>query len=210
MDWPFQPIERVPAFVGEDATLPDWYGGDEKPRYKGAWGCLQSHLGIWRQALKDGLETVLIFEDDAVFAESFSQRALTFVRAVPADWDQIYFGGQHIDSGRCPPVRVNEHVILGNNVNRTHAYAITQEMMQFCIERLTKPWPPQTPLNYYNFDFQLGFMHKRDGKKPYCPPQWLCGQAAGRSDVNPGGAFHSTLWWKEFPIIETRQEPVSC
>ena len=203
-DWPFGPVERVPAFNGEASMPPAWYAPEHHLQYRGAWGCFQSHMGIWRQALEDGLESVLIFEDDAVFASDFSHRARAYVESVPDDWDQVYFGGEHLHFDRTPPLRVNEHVLLGHNVNRTHAYAIRRPMMEFLVEKLSRPWSQQKPVNYYNFDYQVGVTHER--RKAYCPTQWLCGQAAGKSDVNQGGVFHTTLWWKEFGIAE----PVPC
>jgi len=209
IDWPFAPVERVPAFDGVNAEPPPWYGGEHRRRLAGAWACFSSHLAIWRQALADGIESVLIFEDDCVFASDFSARARRFVEHVPDDWHQVYFGGQHLHTETIPPVRVNEHVIRGRNVNRTHAYAIRRPMLEACVETLGQPWPQQTPVNYYNFDYQLGAMHRDAARNVYCPPQWLCGQTAGYSDVSPEVHFLSTLWWKEFPIVD-QQEPVPC
>jgi len=212
-DWPFCSVERVPAFDGSAiprSEIPAWYAPDNKERYRGAWGCFQSHLGVWQKALADGLDSVLVFEDDAVFSPDFSARAITFAEHVPSDWDQIYFGGQHLQTDKTPPVRVNEHVVRGRNVNRTHAYAVRRPMMEFLIGRLGGAWPNQTPVNYYNFDFQLGLTHLRDGRRAYCPTQWLCGQAAGASDVSENVRFYSTLWWKEFPIVEPERELAGC
>jgi len=206
IDWAFPPIELVPAFDGSQHEPPAWYGGPNRKRLAGSWGCFQSHLGIYKRAIADGLDSVLIFEDDAVFASDFSERSSVFLDWVPGDWDAIYFGGQHLWKDTTPPTRVNEQVIRGRNVNRTHAYAMGRAMLEKCVSALDRPWPKQAPVNYYNFDFQLGRLHSRS--RVYCPTRWLCGQAAGVSDVNSGGRFFSTLWWKEFPIVEP--EALAC
>lgn len=179
---------------------PPWYGGDSNHRYHGPWGCFQSHLHIWKQAVEDGLQNVLIMEDDCIFCGNFSQRAKVFLQNVPDDWDMIYLGGEHLHTDRIPPIRINEYVIRGRNVNRTHAYVVNRSMMEYLIDKLSKKWPKQRPNNYYNFDYQLGATH--EDKNAYCPTQWLCGQKAGHSDVMHGRRFMSTMWWKEFPIVE--------
>ncbi len=207
-DWPFASIERVPAFDGEAAKPPVWYAPGNKPRYRGAWACFSSHRGVWKQAIADGLESVLIFEDDVVFADDFTGRAQLFLQHVPRDWDQIYLGGQHLHTDRIPPTRLNDHVIIGRNVNRTHAYAVRRPMMEFLVEKLSRPWPLQKPVNHYNFDYQLGTTHVH--RKAYCPTQWLCGQAAGTSDVADNVKFRTTLWWKEFPIAAPQREEVAA
>jgi len=190
-DWAFPPIKLVPAFDGLTCEPPAWYGGSHRRRLAGSWGCFQSHLGVYKQAIADRLESVLIFEDDAVFAPDFPERSAAFLDCVPDDWDAIYFGGQHLWTDTTPPTRVNEHVIRGRNVNRTHAYAMRRGMLEKCVAAMDRPWPKQTPVNCYNFDFQLGRLHSRS--RVYCPTRWLCGQAAGLSDVNPHGRFFSTL-----------------
>lgn len=51
-------------------------------------GCLESHLNVIKQALKENIETLLIFEDDVKF-----KRPLTPLKNVPEDWDMLYLGG---------------------------------------------------------------------------------------------------------------------
>ena len=39
---------------------------------KGQWGCLQSHINILKKAIKENKESILIFEDDAIFQNNFT------------------------------------------------------------------------------------------------------------------------------------------
>lgn len=208
-EWPFAVVERVPAFCGSLENMPAWYGGPIRSNYVGAWGCFQSHLGIWKRAIADGLDSVFIMEDDCVFVHDFTRLAREFIADVPCDWDQIYFGCQHLRTDTMPPVIVTPRVVQGRNVNRTHAYAIRRPMMEFCIEQFDRQWPPQTPANYYNFDYQLGLLHSRYGRIAYCPRKNLCGQAAGKSSVSTV-TFISTCWWNEFGAVLPNREEVSC
>ena len=94
---PIRGVHRFPAIDGRAVRPPAWWrqGG-------GAWGCMLSHIRILEQALADGLDrcggrggVLLVLEDDALFPPDFAERAARFIRALPADWEQAYLGGQH-------------------------------------------------------------------------------------------------------------------
>ena len=209
-DWPFGPVVRVDAVDGQTANVPQWYG--QPPAnlnhnrdawgecLRGAWGCLQSHLQVWLDALRKGLNSVLVFEDDAVFCPDFTEQAVRFLEAVPVYWDQIYFGGQHLNYNQTPPVKIRAQVLKGHNVNRTHAYAIRDDMMRAAVDRLSRPWAPWRPQDYH-VDHQLGAMHLTGEWNVYCPRRWLVGQTGGHGDVNPDREFHGVQWWNDFSSV---------
>jgi len=91
VDWPFPEPIRLDAVDGTLHPPPDWFRCSA-----GSWGNLKSFLQIFTAAIRDGIESVVIFEDDAVFPhDDFGDRVREFVAAVPDDWDQIYLGGGH-------------------------------------------------------------------------------------------------------------------
>ena len=51
-------------------------------------GCLESHLSVIENAIKNNIENLTIIEDDAKFLNSFSS-----VKNLPEIWDMIYYGG---------------------------------------------------------------------------------------------------------------------
>jgi len=51
-------------------------------------GCLESHLHLIKEAIKNNYEKVLIFEDDVKFIKS-----LKSLKEPPTDWNMIYLGG---------------------------------------------------------------------------------------------------------------------
>jgi len=51
-------------------------------------GCLESHLSVIKEAIKNNVKYLLIFEDDCKFISGFST-----MEEVPKDWDMIYLGG---------------------------------------------------------------------------------------------------------------------
>lgn len=200
--WPFRPVELWQAVDGREEELPAWYGHDPtwRKKLRGAWGCFQSHLAIWREALDRGQESVLVFEDDAVFCTDFPRRVGVFLDSVPDDWDQIYLGGQHIYTDRDPPVRVNDDVVQGRCVNRTHAYAMRRPMLERCVERFGGEWTGKH-LRDWHIDWQLSYMHLDRKATAYCPTRWLVGQSEGPSDCD-GGAHMRPVFWNEFGIVE--------
>jgi glycosyl transferase, family 25 len=85
-------VERFPAVDGGAGSVPaSW------PYSSGAYGCLQSHLAVVRAARAQDRESVLIMEDDVVFADGFHEQFPERVRDLPADWDMLFFGCLHYE-----------------------------------------------------------------------------------------------------------------
>ena len=206
-NWPFKPIERIAAIDGRKCGPPAWYGqppelnhpprDDWRVMTVGAWGCLRSHVRVWEDVMSAGLDSVLIFEDDAVFGPDFATDVEAFLAEVPDDWGQIYLGGQHLAFDKYPPIGLSPRVIRGTNVNRTHAYAIRGETMRAAYDLMCGQWHAER-IQEFHIDHRLGMLHAEH--KAYCPRRWLVGQCVGASDV--WGQLMSTCWWNEFGIVE--------
>jgi hypothetical protein len=85
-------VERFSAVDGRKLQVPAAW-----PESAGAYGCLQSHLAVVRQARTQARESVLIMEDDVLFEKSFHEEFEKRVRGLPADWDMLFFGCLHHD-----------------------------------------------------------------------------------------------------------------
>jgi hypothetical protein len=193
--WPFAEPQRWRAVPGKKAPHPDWWraGG-------GAWGCLRSHLQIIEQSLVDEVPSVLILEDDAIPCDDFATKAEAFLANVPSDWGMIYLGGQHLFAGSHPPERVNAEVFRPYNVNRTHAFALSQAGMKTVYKHLCR----QDWQSAQHIDHHLGRLHMNGQLPVYCPPQWLIGQAGGKSRISgrtPGLRYwqHASHLTKDIP-----------
>lgn len=176
--WPFGPPLRFPAIDGTQAQIPVWWdsGG-------GAWGCYCSHLQIVQDALADGVESLLILEDDCVFCPAFELEVREFVRNLPSDWKLIFLGGQHIQLQHGLPSKINHWVYRPFNVNRMHAYAIRgQEMLQTVHRHLENAQNWRTA--HHHVDHRLGELQKQTGSGIYVPRRWLAAQREGVSDVS--------------------------
>jgi glycosyl transferase, family 25 len=84
-------VERFPAVDGRGGVPASW------PFSSGAYGCLQSHLAVVREARAQELESILIMEDDVIFAEEFHNQFRERVRGLPDDWDMLFFGCLHYE-----------------------------------------------------------------------------------------------------------------
>jgi len=203
LNWPFRTPERFRAVDGEKCPPPDWM----RNRYRecaGAWGCYQTHLRILEDALLDNVERLLILEDDALFVPDLDGRAHAFLRHIPANWDQLYFGGEHM----LHPVLLNTHVLRCVQVHRTHAHALQRRFIQKAYDylisyptvdhyrrrRLWGRWRRtlRRPKSIFvsshseqsaHVDHHFGQMHQLDSVEVFAPRTWLAGQAAGVSSI---------------------------
>ena len=107
-------VERFSAVdgntIGYEGRLPD-----------GAIGNLLSHIEIIKKAKEDGLDNVLILEDDIEFEDNLSTIFSKWVKGVPADWDLLYLGGNH---NKQEIDLVAPHVRKIVDTYTTHAYCI--------------------------------------------------------------------------------------
>jgi GR25 family glycosyltransferase involved in LPS biosynthesis len=200
LQWPCGPVQRFSAVDGQISIPPDWWRDGA-----GAWGCYQSHLGVLRQALEDGVESVCIFEDDAVFRPDFRQRVETFLKKVPADWESIYLGGQHWKRTEGSPVKVNEEVVKPYCLQRTHAYAFKGEGIKKVIAHydkiMTEGRQSQGDQNrkVLHIDHWIAGIQKTNQITTYAPVQWLVGQGTARSDIN-GKSRRTPQYWGTAPM----------
>lgn len=60
---------------------------------RGVYGNFLSHLGILRQALQDGLQSIWVLEDDAIFSRRMHREQRALVEALRArEWDMCFIG----------------------------------------------------------------------------------------------------------------------
>ena len=161
-----------PAIDGQEEPPPAWW-----KTTPGAWGCYRSHAAVIDHALAIGVESILVFEDDATFVPDFADRLAAL--EVPADCGQLYLGGQHLakpDPG--PP-----GLLRGRNVNRTHAYAVFGRPALETLQAHLRPDPALWTARHH-VDHHYGILHRERRIGCYAVSPWLCGQAAGLSDVD--------------------------
>src|SRR5215207_940988 len=81
------PVQRFSATDGNNSVLPpNWI------HTAGAYGCLDSHMRVVREARDAGVSSVLIFEDDAVFDPHLKDKFPIWITDLPSDWDMLFLG----------------------------------------------------------------------------------------------------------------------
>lgn len=205
--------EVMRAVDGKVCLPSDWFKAG-----KGAWGCLMSHVRIVQDALMDGLDSVLIIEDDCVWQKSAAKLAAEFMGQVPDDWGQIYFGGQHRSERRPKFVPDCPAVIRAHRVHRTHCYALRRNaMVKFLQHVMYAPDYIEAAAKEggrpMHIDHQLEVAHQRGDWPVYCPSFWLAGQGENVSHIN--GNRWPDKWWhiifsaahRKLPVIIADREP---
>jgi hypothetical protein len=191
---PFPAPVRYAAIDGKICKPPAWWRQGAP-----AWGCYRSHLNIIESCLNEGVESVMIFEDDATFCPDFNDKLTELKASLPNDWDMLYLGGQLLfarDKGN-EPLRLNDWCYQPYNVNRTHAYAVNGKFLSTLYKHLnaTDVWR-----SGHHIDHHYGRLHQQRKYNVIIPPYWLVGQNESHSDIK--GQEMPTRFWLDATTYE--------
>jgi glycosyl transferase family 25 len=99
---------------------------------RGVYGNFLSHLGIIEAAYRDGLETVLILEDDAIFSKAFRRNQSKMAGYLVGNpWDQVFIGHSVADKLPDTPSGL---VRFRGSFFWAHCYAVHRRIMPRMIE----------------------------------------------------------------------------
>lgn len=131
------------AFTAEERSLVSAartayeYG---KPMSPGMLACALSHLRVWQQMISDGLDEVIVFEDDTRPLASF-RTVLEERASLPSDWDVVTFHSLFDWAGPTPiGIRVGGHDIC--TFRRTPMGTQAYLLRRGGAEKLTRLVPP--------------------------------------------------------------------
>jgi hypothetical protein len=193
-DWP---VPKPKLFRGIDGTkvpIPKWW----QPEIPGLYGCGESHRAVIAQALSCNYEQIVIFEDDCGFVPDQAEHVREFLKEVPDDWDAILFGGQvSCFDGRTE--RVSERVSKCVQVERLHAYALSQRGMRVFYEALSNG---ERVAN----DYKFGDLQEQGKLITYRIEPFVCFQTDGRSAIS--GRIEANRIWDERVDVRLR-DPAS-
>lgn len=117
-------LERLPAVKPDLARL---------PVHNGRAGCLLSHRRAIEAAYRDGLQSVLVFEDDVRFHESFQTHApRAFQTLEQTEWELFYLGF----TPQAPLLPAGDGLVRTYGGITTHAIAYHRRAMPGLLRRL--------------------------------------------------------------------------
>lgn len=177
-DNPFKSVERISAFTPETVPIPQpkWYDatGD------GSWACYLSHMYQIKRAIDDGIKSLLIFEDDAVFEPDFRKHYDKFFYNIPNNWEVVYLGGKH---KRKPKMTAPWFSMCSDTVLH-HAWGMRDRGLTKVYEHLNDfGGLQQLKHRKQNKDQWIGEGIFNNKFKTYSPSKvWMVHQDAGYSD----------------------------
>lgn len=181
--WPFPPPLRSAGVDGRRCRPPAWWRSTED-----CWGATIAHHRAIEEALSAGFRSLLVLEDDAVFARGFSGAVVSLLATLPEDAGMVYLGGQHLREA----IPDNGDFVRCRNTNRAHAYGLVGAGMERVYEWLH-------PGDHWNgphvVDHHYGRLHESGSLPCYAARRWLVGQRAGWSDTDE--REHSERWWRD-------------
>jgi GR25 family glycosyltransferase involved in LPS biosynthesis len=172
------------AVDGRRAKLPAWW-----VQGPGGWGCRASHLETLRSAQLDGVERLLIIEDDACFHPRAAEWLAMLMPLLPPDWDMFFLGGQHMKD---PAPTADARILRATCITRTHAYAIPRRAFPSLIAAVSNLKEYRKNPRWH-IDHQFAWGHYHGRWKAYAPAWWLAGQDEGGSDI--ASASYDRRWW---------------
>lgn len=173
------------AVDGRRVNIPDWW-----VQGPGAWGCRFSQLRALEEAHRDGLETLLILEDDAVFHPRAGEWLPRVMDGLPDDWGQLFLGGQYWQK---PTPTRHPAVWQSRAISRTHAYAIHRRIIPDLVALVADDEAYRRNPGWH-VDHQYCHHQQLDRWKTYAPAWWLAGQEAGETDIGVGE--FPRRWWQ--------------
>jgi len=194
-DWPFKQPRVFAAIDGHAVPMPKKFESGV-----GAWGCNCSHRQVMEEAIRDGVENLLILEDDVCFGKNFRREVEKFLRDVPDDWDGLMIGGQHLNKNG-PRILVKPGIYRCVDCERCHCYALRGKYLRKLCQRLKGGGEFDGKI--YNDvimgkDPELQMAHK-----VYAPDYFPAGQDRTQSDI--ASVINPRKFWNppgpDLPVI---------
>lgn len=175
-------VVRFSAYDETKLACPRWFGRElaDPRRRVSMWCCRASHLAVWSQAIVDGVNNLLVFEDDAGITEEFDACTEAFFAEMPPDYYGYQLGGYNYKRNAVRPLSGNCGLMCGCWL--LHAYGLSRDGL-----RAVYDGGHYRPTKY--IDCAVGEVQE-ETKKFYCPRRWFVPQLAGYSDNYNGIASY--------------------
>lgn len=123
---------------------------------KGQWGCLYSHINIFKHAIRHDYKSILILEDDIILTPNFETKIkeLDDFCKIHDNWNMIYLGASqhHWDN-----IKIENNYYHANQSTGTFAYMINNTFHSIILDELLKM---KKPVDHYLVDIQKKYVNE--------------------------------------------------
>lgn len=151
----------------------------------GLHGCTMSHYLIIDRARELGYKTIMVFEDDAVLHNNFTERLQLCMSYLPKNWDMLMLGGSHRET---PTLIHGRPYLKVNKTLTSHGYVIKESIYDRLLQKLK---PMDTPID-------CAFAELQQNSQVFIPDPPLAWQRDGYSDIENRDM--------SYPWIKTNQQ----
>ena len=110
---------------------------DAPEKMQGHYGCLDSYRRLFKMAKEQGLESIMIFEDDAELSPNFINEYEKILSEIPNDWDLVYFGGWNVGE----KIKYSESLDIAQRVFTTHSFMVKNKFYDTILESInSRDW----------------------------------------------------------------------
>jgi glycosyl transferase family 25 len=194
---------------------------------RGVYGNFCSHVDILEAAFRDGLETVWVLEDDAIFSKRFrTQQAAIAQRLRENKWDLFFIGHS---AGKDLPLSPTDLLRFSGPFIWAHSYAVHRRVMPRLIDYLRQSMERETGhpdggklyidaayflFRQFNPDVicivsSPCFSVQRGSRSSLNPRRWFEKYAPGTFTVNIARQVRDECWRRGRLHIDGPQIPVS-
>ena len=100
----------------------------------GAFGCLTSHIEIFKISLERKYKNILILEDDIVFKKDYDyNKIFEYSSQINNNYDILYLSGSHIE----PITYITQNIKKCTHTYTTHSYLIKENIMKYILDNIT-------------------------------------------------------------------------
>lgn len=92
--------------------------------HPGMVGCYDSHVKIMQKCIDEGIESYLVFEDDALFIDGFNFYLDIAWPHIPTDWEFLYLGYTEHHGFNTHLKQINEFVVIPQSVWGTQGFMV--------------------------------------------------------------------------------------
>lgn len=153
------------ALDGRELIVPELSEKRKSPHYEGIYGCMMSHLTLFKEARARGEKSICVFEDDIIVCDDFKER-MEYIESLPMDFDYFALGGHFNSPKKGTLIGVafetkHPYIFKIREKAGSYGYIVTDKVMDFFIRNITYS---------YGVDHFLGeHVYKRFACKCFVP-----------------------------------------